>query len=44
MGLKRNRWTEVNWINLLQNGNKWHAVVTAIMNLPSSIKCGKFLD
>jgi hypothetical protein len=32
------------WIDLVQDKNRWRAVVNAEMNLGCSIKCGEFLD
>ena len=34
----------MDWIELAQDRDSWQALVTAIMNLLVSIKCGEFLD
>ena len=34
----------MDWIELAQDRDRWLALVTAVMNHPSSIKCGEFLD
>jgi hypothetical protein len=34
----------MDWIELAQDRDKLWALVNAVMNLPSSIKCGEFLD
>jgi hypothetical protein len=33
----------MDWIDLAQYGDRWRAVVNAVMNLGGSIKCGEFL-
>jgi len=32
------------WIEPAQDGGRWRAFVSAIMNLRGSVKCGEFLD
>jgi hypothetical protein len=34
----------MDWIDLVQDSDRWRAVVNAMMNLSVSIKCGLFLD
>jgi len=34
----------VDWIELARDRDRWWALVNAIMNLLSSIKCWEFLD
>ena len=34
----------VDWIGLAQDRDTWRTLVSAVMNLSGSIKCGEFLD
>jgi len=34
----------MDWIELVQDRERWRALVKAIMNLWGSMKCGEFLD
>jgi len=34
----------MDWIDLAQGRNRWWALVTAVIKLRGSIKCGEFLD
>jgi hypothetical protein len=34
----------VDWIGLDQDRDRWRTVVSAVMNLWGSVKCGEFLD
>jgi hypothetical protein len=34
----------MDWIDLAEDGDRWTALVNAVMNLGGSIKCGEFLD
>jgi hypothetical protein len=43
MDLQEVGW-DMNWIELAQHKDRWLALVNVVMNLRSSIKCGKFLD
>jgi hypothetical protein len=43
MDLKEIRWEIVEWIHLIQDGNKWQAVVNTVMNLRVPYKVGNFL-
>ena len=41
MDLEEIGWGNVDWIDLTQDIDRWRANVNALMNLPSSIKCGE---
>ena len=34
----------MDWIELVQDRDRWRALVYAVMKLSGSIKCGEFLD
>jgi len=34
----------MDWIGLAQNRGRWRTLVSAVMNLLRSVKCGEFLD
>ena len=34
----------IDWIYLAQDRDRWRTLSNAAMNIPSSIKCGEFLD
>ena len=34
----------MDWIDLVQDRDRWQALVNAVMKLRGSIKCGEFLD
>ena len=34
----------MDWIGLAQDRDRWRTLVSAVMNLPGSVKCGEFLD
>ena len=34
----------LDWIGLAQDRERWRALVSAVMNLWGSVKCGEFLD
>jgi hypothetical protein len=44
MDLREVGWGGMDWINVAQDMDRWRALVNAVMNLPSSIKCGEFLE
>jgi hypothetical protein len=44
MGLQKVGWGGMDWMQLAQDTEWWREIVNAVMNLPSFIKCGKFLD
>jgi hypothetical protein len=41
MGLREVRWEGINWIDVVQDRDRWRAVVNKAMNLQVSIKCGE---
>ena len=56
LGRPRRRWVDirmdlqeagcghVDWIGLTQDRDRWRSLVSAVMNLRGSVKCGEFLD
>jgi hypothetical protein len=44
MDLKKVGWGYMDWIDLAQDMDRWRALVSAVMNLWVSIRCGEFLD
>jgi hypothetical protein len=34
----------MDWIELVKDRDSWRELVSVVMNLPGSIKCGEFLD
>ena len=34
----------MDWIGLAQDRDRWRTLVSAVMNLRGSVKCGEFLD
>jgi hypothetical protein len=40
---KWNRGGDMDWIDLAQDRRRWRALLTTVMNLRGSIKCGEFL-
>jgi len=34
----------MDWIGLAQDRDRWRTLVSAVMNLRGSVKCGAFLD
>ena len=42
MGLREVRWEGINWIDVVQDRDRWRAAVNTVMNLQVSIKCGEF--
>ena len=34
----------MDWIGLAQDRDRWRTLVSAVMNLGVSVKCGEFLD
>jgi hypothetical protein len=43
MDLQEVGYEGMDWSNVAQNRDSWRAVMKAVMNLHSSIKCGEFL-
>jgi len=44
MSVQEVGWEGMEWIDLVQDKDRWRALVNAVMNLQGSIKCGEFLD
>jgi hypothetical protein len=44
MGLRQIGWGGVDWIGLVQDSDKWRALVNAVMNLRVIKNVGKFLS
>jgi hypothetical protein len=44
MDLQEVGYGEMDWIDLAQDKDRWRALVSSVMNLRGSIKCGGFLD
>jgi hypothetical protein len=34
----------MDWIDPTPDRDRWRALLNAVMNLPTSVKCGEFLD
>jgi hypothetical protein len=34
----------MDWIDLVQDRDRWRAVVSAVMNIQAVLKCGEFLS
>jgi hypothetical protein len=43
MDLQEVGWGDVNWIEVAQDRDRWHAHVTAVMNLRVPLNVGNFL-
>jgi hypothetical protein len=43
MDLQEVGWGGMDWIDMAQDTDRWRALVTAVMNLRGSMKCGEFL-
>jgi len=44
IGPKEVGWGDMDWIALAQDRGRWRANVNAVLKLPSSIKCGEFIE
>jgi hypothetical protein len=44
MDLREAGWGSMDWINLIQDRDRWRALVNVAMNLRGSIKCREFLE
>jgi len=44
MGLQEVRWGETDWIDLVEDRDRWRVVVNAVMNFRVSFNAGNFFN